>query len=189
MAVKRVKSRIEIEFIGAHTNLEGLDYPDFFFLPGVGNYGVGAKKIRDNGLSKYINTLASNGVSVVGICLGMQLLGDGSEESPMEKGLGLIPGHVKRLDDEYARVPNVGWRPVNFKNGYDNLFPKDIRNFYFTHSFYFEPIDAKNVIATSDHGNIHFPAAIRRDNVFGFQFHLEKSGTDGLEILRCILDQ
>lgn len=155
-------------------------------LPGVGAFGDAAKKLENSGMAEVLIKECEKGKSVMGICLGMQLLFDESYEFGVHKGLGLIKGSIVgfegKIDKEY-RIPHIGWNSLKLYNS-SPVF-KDLADgdyVYFVHSYYAE-CDKKDIIATSDYG-MEFTAAVQKDNVYGCQFHPEKSGETGLKILK-----
>ena len=155
-------------------------------LPGVGAFEDAAKKLRESGLGEVLKNEVQKGKTVMGICLGMQLLFDKSYEFGVHEGLGLIPGNIvpfaDKIDSSF-QIPQIGWNNLKHYDGstiFKNINDGDF--VYFVHSYYAE-CDKKYVLATSDYG-IEFTAAVGRDNVFGCQFHPEKSGEVGLNILR-----
>ncbi len=163
-----------------------IDGCDRIILPGVGAFGDAAKKLNESGMQEVLLQEVKKGKPVMGICLGMQLLFDESYEFGVHKGLGLIKGSIVPFEgriDKDLRIPQIGWNSLKLYN--DSPIFKDLNNgdyVYFVHS-YFADCDKKNVIATSDYG-IEFTAAVEKDNVFGCQFHPEKSGDVGLKILK-----
>ena len=156
-------------------------------LPGVGAFEDAAKKLRDNGLDKVLIEIANNGKPLLGICLGMQLLFEKSFEYGEHEGLGLIQGAVKPIkgvipDD--LKIPHIGWNPLIYKK--ETPMFKYINEgdcVYFVHSFYAADCD-DSVVAVSEYGAL-LTAAVQNKNVFGCQFHPEKSGKVGLDILRA----
>ena len=125
----------------------------------------------------------------MGICLGFQLLFTESEEFCLTKGLDIIKGHVVKFDDknENIRVPHIGWNMIKLpeNNTWENTLLKQIDDFtfmYFVHSFYVVPQNYDNVLTITDYENIRFCSGIKKDNIYGFQFHPEKSGINGLKI-------
>ena len=160
---------------------------DKIILPGVGAFGDAAKKLSECGLGEVVVSEAKSGKPVMGICLGMQLLFERSFEYGEHKGLGLLRGSVvpmKGVIPEVLKIPHIGWNALDFTSKESRLF-RFIKNgdfVYFVHSFYATDCD-EDVIAYTEYG-ANLCAAVERDNVFGCQFHPEKSGDVGLEILR-----
>jgi len=156
-------------------------------LPGVGSFADGMAHLARENWIEAIRSEVHEGKPILGICLGMQLLAGRGTEGGECKGLDLIPGEVKRLDMlgcEY-RIPHVGWNNVRVLGRNIELFagiPNDT-DFYFVHSFAFEAMDATHILADVQYG-IRFPAVIGHRNVFGTQFHPEKSSRLGLRLLR-----
>jgi glutamine amidotransferase len=157
-------------------------------LPGVGAFDRAAAILHQTGLAAAVRTAATRGSWVLGVCLGMQLLLDGSEEGASdEAGLGLVPGRVRRFPVEVERsglkVPHMGWNTVNRVDRGDVLpSVRDGSRFYFVHSYYADPTDPAHRLALSHHG-IVFTSMVRRDNVLGAQFHPEKSHRHGMALL------
>jgi imidazole glycerol-phosphate synthase subunit HisH len=158
-------------------------------LPGVGAFDRAAAILRETGLRDAVVDAAKSGAHVLGICLGMQLLLDGSEEGDgAEAGLGLIPGRVvafpPELKQQGLRVPHMGWNSIT-RVGDTQVLPSvaDGDRFYFVHSFHAVPTDPSHRFAASHHG-IDFTAMVHKDNVMGAQFHPEKSHRTGLAMLR-----
>ena len=160
---------------------------DKLILPGVGAFEDAANKLRQSGLDIVVKEQAALGKPLMGICLGMQLLFEKSYEFGEHEGLGLIPGVVRPIADVIPadlKIPHIGWNALEFR-GNSPLF-SNIENgdhVYFVHSFYAADCD-ESVIATTDYGAT-LTAAVAKDNVFGCQFHPEKSGAVGLDILRA----
>ena len=158
-------------------------------LPGVGAFDSAMRRLRETGLSEAIRKRAlADRVPVLGICLGMQLLTDGSEEG-REPGLGIIPARARRFPASgKLKVPHMGWNLVR-KSGPSPLtdgLPDDSR-FYFVHSYHVQVTDQRHSILKASYG-IEFDAAIQRDNVFGAQFHPEKSHRFGMAMLKAFSD-
>jgi glutamine amidotransferase/cyclase len=141
-------------------------------LPGVGAYGAAIARLEATGLAAALRAAVGAGRPIVGICLGLQLLYQRSEESDGVEGLGVLRGRVRRLRAGGLPLPHLGWAPVGTGD----------RAYYFAHSFCVEPDDAGDVIATARWGE-PFVAAVRRGAVVGFQFHPERSGPAGLALL------
>ena len=159
-------------------------------LPGVGAFGDAAKKLRDSGLADCIIEEAKRGKPLLGICLGMQLLFEKSYEYGEHEGLGLIPGEIRPIADVIPsdlKIPHIGWNPLHFCKQ-SKLFShvKEGDCVYFVHSFYATNCD-EAVLATAEYG-APLTAAVAHQNVFGCQFHPEKSGKVGLAILRAFCE-
>ena len=166
---------------------------DLLVIPGVGAFAAAMRELRNRGLDKFVYRFAESGRRVLGICLGCQMLMSNSEEFEGEQGLGLIAGEVVLIPPSSEPVPHVGWKKlqnVNLRGAQrEDPFPS-IKNgvwTYFVHSFHCVPQDTANLRATVTHGDKDLTAIVGRDNIFGFQFHPEKSGPAGLEILRDFL--
>ncbi|MBQ9132680.1 MAG: imidazole glycerol phosphate synthase subunit HisH [Clostridia bacterium] len=163
---------------------------DRILLPGVGAFGDAAQKLRDCGLADVVVEEAKKGKPLLGICLGMQLLFEKSYEYGEHDGLGLIPGQVRPIAEVIPgdlKIPHIGWNALRFK-GENDLFRylKEGDFVYFVHSFYGANCE-ESVIATAEYG-AELTAAVARKNVYGCQFHPEKSGTVGLNILRAFCE-
>ena len=164
---------------------------DRIILPGVGAFGDARQKLADSGLDTVLLEEAKKGKPVMGICLGMQMLFSKSFEYGEHEGLGLIPGEVVPMAGrlpEGLKVPHIGWNALDIKMADHPLmkYTKPGDCVYFVHSFYAEGC-APHTLATSEYG-IDVTAAVARDNVMGCQFHPEKSGTVGLNILRAFCE-
>lgn len=162
-----------------------------FVLPGVGAFGDAMTNLRELGwIEKIHGALEQPGVAMLGICLGMQLLATKGFEGGENAGLGVIPGTVRRIeaDAPTTRIPHVGWNEVDALQP-DPLFREIPQgtDFYFVHSYHFSPDDSANVIARTDYSG-GFASAVRRGNVFGVQFHPEKSSRPGFQLLRNFLN-
>lgn len=166
---------------------EIIEKADKIILPGVGAFGDAIKKLRSTGLDKVVIDEAKKGKPIMGICLGMQLLFEKSFEYGEHKGLGLIKGEIvpfKGNIDETLQIPHIGWNSVFLKQTDCPLY-KYIKNgdyVYFVHSF-FAPESVPSAAALTEYG-ITFTSSVAKGNVFGCQFHPEKSGDVGLNILR-----
>ena len=169
---------------------EKLRSADKILLPGVGAFGDAADKLRATGLDKVVIEQANAGKPLMGICLGMQLLFDEGLEYGCHKGLGLIPGRVISISEvipQALKIPHMGWNGLNFQKESPLLSKiKDGDCVYFVHSFCAVDCDDA-VIATAEYG-APVTAAVQKGNVFGCQFHPEKSGTVGLNILRAFAE-
>ncbi|MFH1149951.1 MAG: imidazole glycerol phosphate synthase subunit HisH [Actinomycetota bacterium] len=152
-------------------------------LPGVGAFGDAMATLRDRGLVEPVLGQIRSGKPLLGICLGMQLLFERSEEHGDFEGLGVIPGAVRRLPDT-VKVPHMGWnvlRQVGGRPLFDGI--EEGARFYFVHSYYCDPDDDSWTIGRTPYG-LEFTCAVGRDNVWGLQFHPEKSSLLGLKMLR-----
>ena len=168
---------------------EVLRAADRIILPGVGAFGDAAQKLRDTGLDTVLKELAAAGKPLMGICLGMQMLFEKSYEFGEFEGLGLIPGVVRPIADVIPadyKIPHIGWNALRFTAPsplFKNITEGDC--VYFVHSFYADCGDS--VIATAEYG-APLTAAVVKNNVYGCQFHPEKSGTVGLAILKAFTE-
>ena len=156
-------------------------------VPGVGAYGACLAGLGRAGGAEAVAAWIKGGQPVLGICVGMQLLFEGSEEGPVRDGIGAVAGTVRRLPST-VKVPHIGWNGVRVRPGSRLLagLPEGAR-FYFVHSYAAEAGDPA-VAATCDYG-MPFAAAVERDNLFGTQFHPEKSGSNGLALLASFVDE
>jgi len=155
---------------------------DGIVLPGVGAFPEAMRRIRAGGLDELIGERARAGVPVLGLCLGMQLLFETSDEHEGATGLGLLPGRVTAL--RAPRVPHIGWNLVTFERPSpltEGL--GDAAAFYHVHSLATEPAVATDIVGRGEYGE-RFVSIVERDNVMGVQFHPEKSSRDGLALLR-----
>lgn len=158
---------------------------DKVILPGVGAFGDAMGKIRQYGLYEVIHEVAGQGTPFLGICLGLQLLFERSEESPGVEGLGILKGEILRIPETPGlKIPHMGWNSLDFRNNgrlFENL-PEE-SYVYFVHSYYLRAADEKIVTAVTEYGTqIH--ASVEQGNVFACQFHPEKSGDAGIQILK-----
>lgn len=167
-------------------------------LPGVGAFAHGMDELNSRGLDSVVREVASQGSILLGICLGMQMLFDESVEFGRAEGLGLIPGKVVQVPSKTAdglsqKIPHIGWNGLVFPFGRKSWESKLLREIkaneavYFVHSFMAVTNNSEDLIANCLYGGISVPAIVGRDNVYGCQFHPEKSGEVGLRILRGFL--
>jgi glutamine amidotransferase len=163
---------------------------DAAILPGVGAFNIAMQNILKFGLDNTIKRFISTGKPFIGICLGFQLLFTKSNEFVETKGLGIIDGEVLKIptlfDGKKIRVPNVGWLSIYNKKGvflndeFNNLQQNEYM--YFVHSYFAKPLNENLIVASCMYENFEFCSAIKKDNVFGVQFHPEKSGEKGIQI-------
>lgn len=153
-------------------------------VPGVGAFPEAMRRLRALGLDAVVRERARDGIPVIGLCLGMQLLFDTSDEHEGATGLGLLPGRVVRLDPRGLKLPHIGWNAVHWqqRSALVEGLP-DPAAFYHVHTFVPEPADPSIVLGIGEYGS-PFVSFVARDNVFGAQCHPEKSSTHGLALLR-----
>ena len=177
------------DFIGAESvitdNPEVINACDRVLLPGVGSFGDAMDSMAKNGLIETVKQNALSGKPFLGICLGLQLLFEESEESPGVKGLGIFKGKIKKFSPDMGlKIPHIGWNSLEIKQN-DTLFKGIPENsyVYFVHSYYLHAEDEKDIATITNYG-IDFHSAVGKNNVFATQFHPEKSGDVGLQILK-----
>ena len=177
------------DFIGAESvitdNPETINACDKILLPGVGSFGDAMDSMTQKGLVETVKQNAVSGKPFLGICLGLQLLFEESEESPGVNGLGIFKGKIKKFSPDMGlEIPHIGWNSLEIRQK-DTLFKGIPENsyVYFVHSYYLHAED-ENEIATVTNYGIDFHSAVGKENIFATQFHPEKSGDVGLQILR-----
>lgn len=181
-----------IEKIGATpiiTNIpDDLMEADFVILPGVGAFQKGMHLLTECGFKTPILEYVKKGKPLLGICLGMQMLFESSEENGTSKGLGLLPGHVEKITEGSVgvKVPHIGWSQLRSINDRLKDFVEN-KHMYFVHSYHPVTEESYYVAKTNYHG-IEITAIVKKDNVWGCQFHPEKSGEDGLNLLKEIIN-
>ena len=175
-----------LERVGADAQVikspQGLEGARGIVLPGVGAFGQAMENLRAEGWVEPLKQKCADGIPFIGICLGMQLLFETSEEMGQFDGLGIVPGKVKRFPDG-LKVPQMGWNQIHVRRPSPLLDDvADSSYAFFVHSYYCVPSDPEIILATTDYG-IEFASVIGRGNIHGAQFHPEKSQTVGLKIL------
>lgn len=182
-----------LQFLGEEPKVtrekEVLLQADKVIVPGVGAFGDAMSKMHQYGLVEILREIAKKGTPILGICLGLQLFFESSEESPGVEGLGLLPGKIVRIPDkEGVKIPHMGWNSIGINSSSRLL--KGIEEgayVYFVHSYYLRAAREADVAATTDYVvNIH--AAAEHENIFATQFHPEKSGDIGLQILKNFIE-
>ncbi len=164
-----------------------LEQADRLIFPGVGEAAYAMKELRGTGFDTFLREWAASGKSLLGVCLGSQIIFDHSEESDTPC-LGLVAGTVRRFPSDFPsrglKIPHMGWNNLRAVNGGTALFEGVSENpdVYFVHSYYLDPLDPLTVTSVADYG-IAVPASIKQGNIQAFQFHPEKSGTAGLRML------
>ena len=157
---------------------------DKVILPGVGSFGDAMNKLKEYGLVEVINKIVAKNIPLLGICLGLQLMFEESDEAPGVKGLGLLKGKILRIPPkEGLKIPHMGWNSIDIKPQ-ARLF-KGIKNnsyVYFVHSYYLKA-DEEDIVAASTEYSVHIHASVESGNIFACQFHPEKSSDIGLKIL------
>lgn len=159
---------------------------DRVILPGVGAFGDAMGKLKGYGLDNVIREVVAAGIPFLGICLGLQLLFERSDESEEVEGLGILPGEILRIPDAPGlKIPHIGWNSLSFPHK-GRLFQGigDEPYVYFVHSYYLAARDEEIVAAQTEYGGTVIHASVEKDNVFACQFHPEKSSETGLAILR-----
>ena len=190
-SVERALENLEIKYIRSK-NPADFSECDKLIFPGVGDAAYAMKQLEETGLGKFLQEWAKENKPLLGICLGSQIIFDYSEEGDT-KCLGLISGnivHMEKLmanvpDSKNYKIPHMGYNNVTMVNGGCKLFNTldNDTDFYFVHSYVIQPDDSNVIRGIADYG-IKVPACIQKGNIFAFQFHPEKSGKHGLELLR-----
>ncbi|PLR78149.1 imidazole glycerol phosphate synthase subunit HisH [Bacillus sp. V3-13] len=185
-SVSKALERLGVPFFISE-NVEELEAADTLILPGVGSFRDAMERLKQTGLADMIIRFARTGKPLLGICLGMQLLFEESEENGLTAGLSLLPGKVHRFPGitaggESYKVPHMGWNRLRFVQDSPILKNIDADFVYFVHSYYVSAGE-EVVIADADY-DVEVPAVVGRANIFGMQFHPEKSGPLGMELLR-----
>jgi glutamine amidotransferase len=161
---------------------------DKVILPGVGAFADGMKGLESHRLAKVVRRVAELGKPLLGICLGMQLLFEESDEQGHHQGLGLLAGKVVRFQQPGIKVPQIGWNQVELiKSSRLMCGIREGDYFYFNHGYYCIPEEAEDVLTMTDYG-LRFSSSVERSNIFGVQFHPEKSQKTGLQIIKNFVE-
>lgn len=181
-----------LDFLGAESEItkdrDKIMAASHIILPGVGSFGDAMDSMNRRGLTETVKEAALSGKPFLGICLGLQLLFESSEESPGVQGLGLLKGKIVEIPkDRGLKVPHIGWNSVSLKQ-MDGIFKGIDQNsyFYFVHSYYLKGADEGAVAATTDYG-VEIECAVQQGNLCATQFHPEKSSKTGLQVLKNFL--
>lgn len=178
-----------LDFLGAESEITGdrnkIEKASHIILPGVGAFGDAMKSMEKSGLIETVKKAADGTKPFLGICLGLQLLFESSEESPGVEGLGIFKGSVVKIPDRGLKIPHMGWNNISLTKK-SRILPDNEPFVYFVHSYYIQPADKDVVSARTEYGEV-LDIAVERGNVFATQFHPEKSGDAGMEILRRFL--
>lgn len=159
---------------------------DKVILPGVGSFGDAMRRLEEKNLIDSVKRAADGTKPFLGICLGLQLLFEASEESPGVEGLGIFKGSVVRIPEHGLKIPHMGWNNISLAKD-SRILPGNKPYVYFVHSYYIKAEDKSDVSAYTEYGE-SLDVAVERGNVFATQFHPEKSGKVGLDILKRFLD-
>ena len=183
-SIQNMLKRISVKSV-ISSKIEILNNCDKLILPGVGSFDQGMKNLKNHNFIRFLNDyVIKDKKPILGICLGMQLFADNSEEGDLS-GLGWIKGNVKKfnLRKDSLKVPHMGWNNIECKNSKLFLKLPNEKRFYFVHSFFFECKNKENIISTTDYG-INFASSINKQNIWGTQFHPEKSHICGMKLLK-----
>ena len=183
--------KIGLDNIILTDNEEIINESDLIILPGVGAYGNAMLELKKRGLVKIIINYSKLNKPIVGICLGMQLLFDASQEFGTHKGLGLIEGKVVKFPENISdKIPHVAWNNLKFKIMNSKLFGSINKEnfFYFVHSYICVPKNNLEILTTTNYGGIDFCSSVKKNNIYGYQFHPEKSSKKGLLLLKNLIN-
>ncbi|QKS72260.1 imidazole glycerol phosphate synthase subunit HisH [Paenalkalicoccus suaedae] len=177
-----------VPFVSEHA--EELSKADQLILPGVGSFKDGMAELEARGLDVFVKQWAEDGKPLLGICLGMQLLFDESQENGLTKGLALLPGSVVKFQEGVAKVPHMGWNQLSFRQKTHEIL-KDVKegHVYFVHSYFVQTKNDEVLVATTDYADAVVPAVVAKDSVWATQFHPEKSSGVGMSMLKNFVEQ
>ena len=194
MSLTRAIQKFEKKFL-ITTNIDEIKEATHIFLPGVGAFKKAMDNLQKNNLKNLLKSLDYKKINLLGICLGMQILFDSSDEDGFENGLGLIRGEVKKIKlseadkREKLKVPNIGWHNIIKKNNL-TIFDGINKDFYcyFVHSYHAILKNSDECLAEINYGSNNLSSIVKKDNIYGCQFHPEKSGESGLKIIQNFLN-
>ena len=182
---------IEINNLDANVKISGnpeeIKKSSHVVLPGQGAFETCIKGLKNipGMLEELNNYVIKEKKPFFGICVGMQLFADNSMENGNHKGLGWISGTIKKLPSEQLKMPHMGWNTIQILNRNSKIIPRET-DYYFVHSYYFDCKHKENVLAETNYG-INFPSIVNKENIYGLQFHPEKSSDQGLDIIKSFL--
>lgn len=173
------------------SDIQQLKKADAFILPGVGAFADAIGCLEETKLNRFVYELVEQQKPLLGICLGMQLLFESSEENGFFKGLGIFRGSIRRFDDTKVRVPHMGWNNLTFTFTPNWQEPDELadRYVYFVHSYYGIDLAPEQLVAYAEYEGIRVPGIVQKGSVTGMQFHPEKSGICGMTLLKNWLQQ
>lgn len=178
-----------LDFLGAKSEItsdkDKIISADHVILPGVGSFGNAMRRLDASGLTATVKKAADGSRPFLGICLGLQLLFEKSEESPGIDGLGIFKGNVVKIPEHGLKIPHMGWNNIRAAKK-SRILPDSLPFVYFVHSYYIKPQDESIVSAYTEYGE-RLAVAVEAGNVFAVQFHPEKSGDVGMDILKRFL--
>ncbi|WP_421381344.1 imidazole glycerol phosphate synthase subunit HisH [Bacillus salacetis] len=183
-SVGKALERLDVPYFISE-DVKELEKADGLLLPGVGSFRDAMTLLKRQELTGFIKKYAGSGKPLLGICLGMQLLYEESEENGTTEGLGLLKGRIIRIprQTQEMKIPHMGWNKLRFVNNSPLLEGLVEEHVYFVHSYYVSEPDSGHVTATAEYG-VEVPAIAGKDNIFGMQFHPEKSSDLGMKLLR-----
>ena len=185
-SVSKALERLQAPYILSSKESE-LEKTNGLILPGVGAFKDAMKRLRETDLTFFLKDYAKSGRPLLGICLGMQLLFEESEENGLEEGLGLLKGRVIRIPADNGKktfkIPHMGWNKLNFRQASPITKGVEEGYVYFVHSYYASRLEEGALIASTDY-NVEIPAIVGKKNIYGMQFHPEKSGKTGMRLLQ-----
>jgi imidazole glycerol-phosphate synthase subunit HisH len=194
LSLTRAIQKFEKNFL-ITSDLNQIKDATHIFLPGVGAFKKAMDTLMEKNLKNLLQNLNYKKINLMGICLGMQILFDTSEENGIENGLGLIKGEIKKIElnkqdkKDKLKIPNIGWHRI-IRDNDSKIFEGIDKNFdcYFVHSYHAKLKNLDECLANIKYGSNHLTSIVKKDNIYGCQFHPEKSGADGLKIIKNFLE-